>query len=201
MADYSHNFLHLQMKKHLAVYCGSSKGSNPIYTQQAKALGQEMVQRGYHLVYGAGNVGLMGVLADKILRLGGEVIGVIPQHLVDMEVAHGNLTELIVTETMHERKAIMAKRSDGFIAMPGGIGTLEEVIEVMTWTQLGLHQKPIAFFNVEGYYSKLFEYFEHMIEENFLKPGPIAQLIFEPDAGLLLDGIEAHSSSYTPKWI
>jgi len=189
------------MKKYLAVYCGSSKGSNLTYTQQAKILGQEMVKRGYHLVYGAGNVGLMGVIADEILRLGGEVVGVIPQHLVDMEVAHTNLTELIITDTMHERKAIMAERSNGFIAMPGGIGTLEEVVEVMTWTQLGLHQKPIAYYNVDGYYTKLFDFFEHMIKEQFLKPDPIQQLILESDTRLLLNGIEAHSNTYTPKWL
>ena len=189
------------MKKYLAVYCGSSKGSNPIYVQQAKILGQEMVKRGIHLVYGAGNVGLMGIIADEILNLGGEAIGVIPQHLVDKEVAHSKLTELIVTDTMHERKAIMAGRSDGFIAMPGGIGTLEEVVEVMTWTQLGLHQKPIAFFNVEGFYSKLFHFFEHMIDEKLLKPEPINELILENDAGKLLDGIESHTPSYTPKWL
>ncbi len=189
------------MKKYLAVYCGSSKGSNPIYSQQAKVLGQEMVKRGYHLVYGAGNVGLMGVIADEILSLGGEVVGVIPQHLVDKEVAHMNLTELIVTDTMHERKAIMAERSDGFIAMPGGIGTLEEVVEVMTWTQLGLHQKPIAFYNVEGFYNKLFDFFKHMMEEKLLKSAPIDQLILESDAGLLLDQVKTYKSAYTPKWI
>ena len=188
------------MKKFLAVYCGSSAGSNPIYTQQAKALGQTMVKLGYHLVYGAGNVGLMGVIADEVLKLGGEVIGVIPQHLVDMEVAHTNCTELIVTQTMHERKAIIAERSDGFIAMPGGIGTLEEVIEVMTWNQLGLHQKPIAFYDVDGYYSKLFEFFEHMIEEQFLKPISINQLVCESDPVALMKGIHAHSDNYTPKW-
>jgi len=194
-------FLHLRMKKYLAVYCGSSKGSNPIYTQQAKVLGQIMVNHGYHLVYGAGNVGLMGVIADEIMRLGGEVVGVIPQHLVDREVAHTGLTELIVTDTMHERKAIMAERSQGFIAMPGGIGTLEEIIEVMTWTQLGLHQKPIAFYDVEGFYSKLFSFFEHMMEEKFLKPQPIEQLICESDPSLLMKSIEAHSTTYTPKWL
>ena len=188
------------MKKFLAVYCGSSAGSNPIYTQQAKALGQTMVKLGYHLVSGAGNVGLMGVIADEVLKLGGEVIGVIPQHLVDMEVAHTNCTELIVTQTMHERKAIIAERSDGFIAMPGGIGTLEEVIEVMTWNQLGLHQKTIAFFDVDGYYSKLFEFFEHMIEEQFLKPISINQLVCESDPVALMKGIHAHSDNYSPKW-
>lgn len=160
-----------------------------------------MVEHGFHLVYGAGNVGLMGIIADEILRLGGEVVGVIPQHLVDMEVAHTKLTELIVTDTMHERKAIMAERSDGFIAMPGGIGTLEEVIEVMTWTQLGLHQKPIAFYDVKGFYSKLFSFFEHMMEEKFLKPQPIEQLICENDPSLLIEAIKTHSSTYTPKWI
>lgn len=189
------------MKKYLAVYCGSSTGDNPKYIEQAKILGREMVERDFHLVYGAGNVGLMGIIADEILRLGGEVVGVIPQHLVDMEVAHTGITELVITDTMHERKAIMADRSDGFIAMPGGIGTLEEVVEVMTWTQLGLHQKPIAFFNVEGYYSKLFEYFRHMINEKFLKPKHIDQLILNDEASTLLKEIEAYKSTYTPKWL
>lgn len=189
------------MKKYLAVYCGSSTGANPVYSNQAKKLGQIMVNHGHNLVYGAGNVGLMGVIADEILGLGGEVIGVIPQHLVDMEVAHTNCTELIITETMHERKAIMAERSDGFIAMPGGIGTLEEVIEVMTWTQLGLHQKPIAFYNVNGYFDKLFDFFTHMMEEKLLKSAPIDQLICESDPTELIKKIQAHSSKYTPKWI
>jgi hypothetical protein len=189
------------MKKYLAVYCGSSKGSNPNYSQQAKALAQTMVSLDYHLVYGAGNVGLMGVIADEVLKLGGEVIGVIPQHLVDMEVAHTACTELIVTQTMHERKAIISERSDGFIAMPGGIGTLEEVIEIMTWNQLGLHQKPIAFYDVEGYYTKLFDFFEHMIEEKFLKSVSIEQLICESDPRSLMTAINAYSGDYSPKWL
>jgi uncharacterized protein (TIGR00730 family) len=189
------------MKKYLAVYCGASKGLNPIYEQQAKALGQTMVKLGYHLVYGAGNVGLMGVIADEVLKLGGEVVGVIPQHLVDREVAHTNCTELVVTQTMHERKAIIAERSDGFVAMPGGIGTLEEVIEIMTWNQLGLHQKPIAFYDVDGYYSKLFDFFEHMKEEQFLKEVTINQLICESDPVTLMKGIQSYSGEYTPKWL
>ncbi|MDF1695039.1 MAG: TIGR00730 family Rossman fold protein [Saprospiraceae bacterium] len=189
------------MKKYLAVYCGSSKGTNPLYTQQAKALGQAMVKYNFHLVFGAGNVGLMGIIADEILRLGGEVVGVIPQHLVDMEVAHTGLTELIITDTMHERKAIMAERADGFIAMPGGIGTLEEIIEVMTWTQLGLHQKPIGFLNTNQFYSQLFNFFEHMMQEKFLKSHPIDQLICEADVEDLLKGFQSYNSVYTPKWL
>ena len=194
-------YIHLHMKKYLTVYCGSSSGSNPIYIEKAKELGSLMVQHNYHLIYGAGNVGLMGIIADEVLRLGGEVIGVIPQHLVDKEVAHQELTELVVTETMHQRKAIMAERTDGFIAMPGGFGTLEEIVEVMTWTQLGLHQKPIAFYNVNEYYSRLFEFFHHMIDEKFLKPKHVDQLIFEDDLRKLFQQIKAHSSSYTPKWL
>ncbi|MEM9546726.1 MAG: TIGR00730 family Rossman fold protein [Bacteroidota bacterium] len=189
------------MKKYLTVYCGSSTGSNSIYKEQAKELGRIMVENDYYLIYGAGNVGLMGIIADEVLRLGGEVIGVIPQHLVDKEVAHHELTELIITDTMHERKAIMAERTNGFIAMPGGFGTLEEVVEVMTWTQLGLHQKPIAFFNVDGYYSKLFEFFKHMIEERFLKSKHIDQLILDSDAQSLMHQIATYSNTYTPKWL
>ena len=188
------------MKKYLTVYCGSSKGANPIYSQQAKLLAKTMVKHDYHLVFGAGNVGLMGIIADEILKLGGEVVGVIPQHLVDMEVAHNGLTELIITKTMHERKAIMAERADGFIAMPGGIGTLEEIIEVMTWTQLGLHQKPIAFYNVNGFYTQLFSFFEHMMAEKLLKPEPIELLICEEDSNQLIQNIGKYKSQYTPKW-
>ena len=157
------------MKRYLAVFCGSSTGSNPIYAEEARLLGQCMVANNFHLVYGAGNVGLMGIIAEEVLKLGGEVIGVIPQHLVDMEVAHDDLTELIVTDTMHQRKSIMAERADGFVAMPGGIGTLEEIAEIMTWSQLGLHHKPVAFFNVNKYYDKLYDFFQHTIAEKFVK--------------------------------
>ena len=178
------------MKKQLTVYCGSSTGFNKEYTEQSKALAQEMVANNYQLVYGAGNVGLMGVIADEVLSFGGEVLGVIPQHLMDKEVGHTGLTELIVTQTMHERKMIMAERTNGFIAMPGGIGTLEEIIEVMTWSQLDLHPYPVCFYNVNGYYNTLFSFLEHMIKEGFLKQAYVDNLILEEDPKKLISRIE-----------
>lgn len=189
------------MKKFIAVFCGSSKGHNNLYTDKSIDLAKAMVTYDKHLVYGAGNVGLMGVIADEILRLGNHVIGVIPQHLVDMEVAHQRLTELIVTQTMHERKAIMAEKSSGFIAMPGGIGTLEEIVEIMTWGQLNLHQKPIAFYNIDGYYDKLFEFMGHMVEEGFLKKIHVDNLILESDPKVLVEKMTEYKSDYIPKWI
>ena len=189
------------MKKHLTVYCGSSSGSNAVYTAQSKLLAKEMVANDYHLMYGAGNVGLMGVIADEIMALGGEAVGVIPQHLMDREVGHKGLTELIVTQTMHERKMIMAKRTNGFIAMPGGIGTLEEIIEVMTWSQLDLHPYPVCFYNVNGYYTKLFDFMKHMVEEGFLKQFHVDNLILESDPVKLIERIKSYEPKNVTKWL
>ena len=189
------------MKRYLAVFCGSSTGSNPIYSEKARALGQLMVAHNFHLVYGAGNVGLMGVIADEVLKHGGEAIGVIPQHLVDMEVAHSGLTELIVTDTMHQRKSIMAERADGFVAMPGGIGTLEEIAEIMTWSQLDLHHKPVAFLNVNNYYDQLYAFLRHSIDEQFVKTANVDEIIFESDPEVLLQQVNAYEKTYTPKWL
>lgn len=161
-----------------------------------------IVARDLRLVYGAGSVGLMGVVADEVLHLGGEVLGVIPQFLVDMEVGHTGLTELIITETMHERKLAMAEASDAFIAMPGGIGTLEEIIEVFTWTQLGLHQKHCGLYNINGYYDHLMALLGHMVEERFLK-GAHAELMHSSgDAGELLDAVlRADGAEFQGKWL
>jgi len=161
-----------------------------------------MVARDLRLVYGAGSVGLMGVVADEVLRLGGEVLGVIPQFLVDMEVGHTGLTELIVTETMHERKLAMAEASDAFIAMPGGIGTLEEIIEVFTWTQLGIHQKHCGLYNINGYYDHLTALLGHMVKERFLK-GEHAKLMHSgADAGALLDAVlRSDGAEFQGKWL
>lgn len=189
------------MKKHLTVYCGSSSGINPEYITQSKALAKAMVAHEYHLMYGAGNVGLMGIIADEIMLLGGETVGVIPQHLMDREVGHTGLTELIVTQTMHERKMIMAERTNGFIAMPGGIGTLEEIIEVMTWSQLDLHPYPVCFYNVNGYYDKLFEFMIHMVEEGFLKQFHVDDLILESDPNKLIDRINDYEAQSVTKWL
>ena len=154
--------------KRIAVYCGSKHGADPAYQKAAELLGTELADRNIELVYGGGAVGLMGVIADSVLNNHGKVIGVIPEKLYEMEVAHMRLTELYRVKTMHERKALIADLSDGFIALPGGIGTLEEIMEVMTWAQIGYHEKPCAFLNIKGYYDHLFTFFETMESNGFL---------------------------------
>ncbi|MDH5608468.1 MAG: TIGR00730 family Rossman fold protein [Cyclobacteriaceae bacterium] len=156
------------MNKRIAVFCGSAKGSRPEYVQAAESLGELFVRENIGLVYGGGSIGLMGVMADTMMALGGEVTGVIPQKIFDWEVGHTGITHLHVVQSMHERKAMMADLSDAFIAMPGGIGTLEEIIEVFTWLQLGYHHKACGFLNVGGYFDHLFAYFDHMVREGFL---------------------------------
>lgn len=155
--------------KSLCVYCGSSAGASPAYAQAARELAQLMAGQGIGLVYGGGNVGLMGVIADEVMRLGGHATGVIPQALMDKEVGHLGLSRLHVVKDMHERKALMAELSDGFVAMPGGIGTLEELFEVFTWAQLGFHEKPIGVLNVEGFYDGLIGFLEHVVAQGFLR--------------------------------
>lgn len=154
--------------KSICVFCGSNTGADPVYTEAAVKLGQSFAARKIRLVYGAGNVGLMGVIADACLDAGGEVLGVIPGFLKAKEVCHTGLSELIVTDTMHERKQIMADQSDGFIAMPGGFGTLDELCEILTWSQLGLHAHPIGLLNVAGYFNHLVQMFDHMVSQRFL---------------------------------
>ena len=188
-------------QKSLAIFCGSSSGSHPDYLVAAHATARALVERDIRLVYGAGSVGLMGAVADEVLRLGGTVLGVIPQFLVDMEVGHTGLTELIVTETMHERKLAMAEASDGFIALPGGIGTLEEIIEVFTWTQLGVHRKNCGLLNVRGYYDHLRGLIEHMVGERFLKAAHAETLYVEGEVGTLIDRILGATPEETKKWL
>ncbi|MFK7926505.1 MAG: TIGR00730 family Rossman fold protein [Bacteroidia bacterium] len=154
--------------KSICVFCGSNMGSEAVYKEAAIKLGQSFAARKIRLVYGAGNVGMMGVIADATLEAGGEVLGVIPGFLKAKEVCHTGLTELIVTDTMHERKQIMADQSDGFIAMPGGFGTLDELCEILTWAQLGLHAHPIGLLNVVGYFDPLLQMFDHMVTQRFL---------------------------------
>ena len=154
--------------KRISVYCGSKTGNDPAFTEAAASLGRELAKNDIELVYGGGGIGLMGVIADAVLENHGKAIGVIPDRLYEMEVAHTGITELYRVKTMHERKALMADLSDAFIAMPGGIGTLEEIMEVMTWAQIGYHKKPCAFLSVKGYYSHFFQFFEHMQKEGFL---------------------------------
>src|SRR5436305_2230067 len=165
--------------KRLCVFCGSSTGLNPRYADEATILGALLVRRGWSLVYGGGHVGLMGVLADAVLAAGGEAVGVIPQALVDRELAHGGLTRLDVVASMHERKARMADLSDGFIALPGGFGTADELFEILTWAQLGLHSKPIGLLNVAGFFDSLCAWLDRTVREGFLKP---------KHRGLLLEG-------------
>jgi uncharacterized protein (TIGR00730 family) len=172
--------------KSLCVYCGSSFGIKPVYADAARALAQQMVDHHIALVYGGGNVGLMGVIANEILRLGGEATGVIPQALMNKEVGHASLTHLHVVKDMHERKAMMAELSDGFIAMPGGIGTLEELFEVLTWSQLGFHEKPIGVLNVEGFYDGLIDFLQSMVNQGFVKANQAALMMHEPNAADLL---------------
>jgi uncharacterized protein (TIGR00730 family) len=181
--------------KSLCVYCGASIGRLDIYASGARALAKAMVDRNIELVYGGGNVGLMGVIADEVMRLGGRATGVIPQALVDKEVAHNALTRLHVVRNMHERKALMADLSDGFVAMPGGIGTLEELFEIFTWSQLGFHTKPIGLLNVNGFYDGLTGFLKHVVDEGFLKQKQAGLLIAENDPDPLL----ARMSSFNRK--
>lgn len=157
------------MIKSLCVYCGASDGTLPVYTDAARLLAAAMVRQDIALVYGGGNIGLMGTIADEVLRLGGEVTGVIPTALVEREIGHQGLTRLHIVETMHQRKAMMAELADGFIAMPGGIGTLEELFEVLTWSQLGFHDKPIGLLNAHGFYDGLITFIDHVASHGFLR--------------------------------
>jgi uncharacterized protein (TIGR00730 family) len=172
--------------KRITVFCGSNYGSNLAYAKAAEVLAALMVQNNIGLVYGGGNIGLMGHIADEVMKLGGEVIGVIPKKLMEREVGHLGLTQLHIVETMHERKALMADLCDGFIAMPGGIGTLEEIIEVYTWLQLEYHHKPCALLNIEGYYDKLNDFLGFMVADGFLNSATKDKMLVDATpAGLL----------------
>lgn len=174
--------------KRITVFCGSRVGLSEKYKEGAIALGKELVKRGITLVYGGGSVGLMGVIATTVMKEGGKAIGIIPQFLEEREVSHISLTELHVVNSMHERKAKMADLADAFIAMPGGPGTLEELVEIYTWAQLGLHQKPIGLLNINNYYDPLISFFDHMVEQHFLKENHRKIMsIVETDPARLLD--------------
>ena len=176
--------------KALAVYCGASFGASEKYADAARALGRALVEHRIGLVYGGGNVGLMGVIADEVLRLGGEVSGVIPRALMEREVGHTGLTRLFVVEDMHERKAMMAQLSDGFIALPGGMGTLEELFEMLTWSQLGIHDKPVGVLNVDGFYDGLVSFIAHLQAQQFVQPKHAALMMVESDIGVLLQRLQ-----------
>jgi uncharacterized protein (TIGR00730 family) len=177
--------------KSICVYCGSSIGASASYADAARALARTLVASNIALVYGGGNVGLMGVISDEVLRVGGEATGIIPKALMDKEVGHGGLTRLHIVKDMHERKAMMADLSDGFIAMPGGIGTLEELFEVFTWSQLGFHEKPIGLLNVDGFYDGLIAFLQHVVAQGFLKNAQASLLMHKPDAQSLLDAFKS----------
>jgi uncharacterized protein (TIGR00730 family) len=187
--------------KRICVFCGSSPGSRPEYRDAAEELAGELVRRNIGLVYGGGNVGLMGIVADAVLRAGGEAQGVIPEHLMAREVGHNGLTKLHVVHTMHERKALMADLSDAFVALPGGFGTLEEFCEVVTWTQLGLHAKPCGILNTLGYYSPLLRMFDHALEERFLKPENRALVLARESSAELVQALEEWHPVQVEKWL
>ena len=185
----------------ICVYCGSSFGLLPEYKETAFAFGELLASRRITLVYGGGNVGLMGAVADGALARGGKVIGVMPQLLVDKEVAHRGLTELHVVSSMHERKTMMADLSDAFVALPGGNGTLEEIFEVYTWTQLGFHAKPCAFLDVAGFYQPLAAFLTGVAEQGFLKTEHLEMLMMETDMERLLQRFTAYEHRPVQKWI
>ena len=183
--------------QNIAVYCGSGAGKNPAFAQGAKRLGEAIVEQRYGLVYGGGDVGLMGIIADEVLAREGNVIGVIPQALYEREVGHSKLTEMFVVDTMHERKALMMKHADAFIAMPGGIGTLEELFEVMTWYQLGFHYKPVGILNINGYYDQLLGFLEHSAEEAFIREDLNDLYVSDSNPIRLLEKLKAASEHTT----
>lgn len=185
----------------ICVFCGSSPGNDPAYADAARVLGQTLAERDITLVYGGGHVGLMGVVADAALGAGGEVIGVMPRSLVDREIGHTGLTKLHVVRSMHERKAMMSELSNGFIALPGGNGTLEEFFEVLTWAQLGEHGKPCGLLNVAGYYDPLLEVFDRMVEKDFLKEAHRELVLVAEDPSSLLERFEGYEPPKTIKWI
>jgi uncharacterized protein (TIGR00730 family) len=187
--------------KMVCVYCGSNPGRLPAYRDAARLLGHEMVSRGLGLVYGGASIGVMGAVADAVLERGGQAIGVIPYSLATKEVSHDGLDELIVVDSMHERKAKMAELSDGFIALPGGWGTIEEIFEMLTWAQLGFHEKPCGLLNVAAYYDQLFAFLENAIEQQFVKEEYRPMIIMDKIPGTLLDRFDHYCAPKVRKWI
>lgn len=184
----------------ICVFCGASTGANPVYREAAIKLGQHLAQHNIRLVYGGGAVGLMGVVADAAMAAGGEVIGIIPQSLKRAEVGHQGLTRLEVVDGMHARKARMAELSDAFIALPGGLGTLEELFEVWTWAQLGYHNKPLGLLDVKGFYSKLGDFLDQLVEEQFVRANHRAMLQLSETPGELLKLLQNWQPLEAPRW-
>ncbi len=191
----------VKIMKSVCVYCGSSPGRQEAYSDAARDLARSLVDRNIRLVYGGASVGIMGLVADTVLQLGGQAVGVIPEALVRREVAHKHLTELHVTQSMHERKMLMAELSDGFIALPGGIGTLEELFEVWTWAQLGLHKKPCGLLNIAGYFDALTTFLDHAVAEQFVKQPHHSMLLVERDPEALLDRFGSYQPPAVTKWV
>jgi len=185
----------------ICVYCGSSRGRVDAYSDAARLLAQAMVERGIRLIYGGASVGIMGVVADEVLRLGGEAVGVIPEALMRKELAHTKLTALHVTPSMHARKTLMAELADGFVALPGGIGTLEEIFEIWTWAQLGLHHRPCGALNVSGYFDALIAFLDHATGEQFVRSEHRHMLVVESEPNALLDGLAAYEGPALSRWI
>jgi uncharacterized protein (TIGR00730 family) len=187
--------------KRICVFCGSNSGTNPVYAEAAKRMGSVLVRRGIGLVYGGGRVGLMGTIADTVMAEGGEVIGIIPEALAAKEVAHHGLTELHIVGSMHERKAMMAELSDGFIAMPGGVGTFEEFCEVLTWAQLGIHLKPCGLLNVANYYGPLLALFNHAVAEGFVRPEHRSLVLESTEPEEMIELLARYRPPHLDKWM
>jgi uncharacterized protein (TIGR00730 family) len=187
--------------KSICVYCGSNAGSKMIYSERAAALGDRIAKEGLRLIYGGGNVGLMGVVANAVLEAGGQVTGVIPKQLADWEVAHRGLTELEIVGSMHERKARMFDLADGFVTLPGGFGTMEEIFEMLTWRQLGIGNKPCAFLDVDGFYAPLIGMIDRMVEERFLHAEQRTDLWHGEDIAGMLQWMREYKPAQASKWI
>ncbi len=187
--------------RRICVFLGSSSGGRPEYAKAAREFARALVARDFGLVYGGASIGLMGILADTVLEAGGQVVGVIPESLDEKEVSHHGLSELRIVTSMHERKTVMSELSDAVIAMPGGLGTLEEFFEMLTWAQLGFHSKPCGLLNPGGYFDRLLEFLDHAVSERFLKPQHRELIISERDPGTLLDRLVSHRARPTEKWI
>jgi uncharacterized protein (TIGR00730 family) len=185
----------------VCVFCGSNGGADPVYLETAASVGRDLAERGIRLVYGGGKVGMMGAIADGALQAGGDVVGVIPRQIYDLEIGHEGLSDLRVVASMHERKAMMADLADAFVALPGGIGTFEELFEVFTWAQLGLHRKPLGLLDVAGYYAPLEAMLDHAVQQRFLRPQTRAMLVREHSLEALLERFGAWEPPAGAKWI
>jgi uncharacterized protein (TIGR00730 family) len=185
----------------VCVFCAASPGIQPVYVEQAAAMGRFLAESGRRIVYGGGRTGLMGALADAALLAGGDVIGIMPRHLVEREVAHIALTELHVVASMHERKALLAELADGFLAMPGGLGTLEELFEIWTWGQLGLHRKPYGILEVGGFFAPLLTFLDHAVTEGFIRDEYRSLLVVDADPRALIERMEAMHPPALPRWL